>query len=423
MKRVFVTFFVLMVMLGVFHSFSFADRWILETNQLPADLANRIAQAGGTLISTLPEVGVAVAEFANEADARAFGSGNMTVMPDVQINFLPVNEEPEIASIGDNEPFYPLQWHLPVIQANRAWDEGVTGVGARVAVLDTGIWYLHPDLAGNIDYPASISFVPTEPDFIDGQGHGTHVAGIIAAADNNWGSIGVAPNATLIAVKVLNNTGSGSFSWIMAGIIHAANVDADIINLSLGGYLKKNGNLPYYTASDANHLKNAVKKAINWAINQGTLVVISAGNEALDLDHIGDTIIYMPAQTGSGLVISATGPTGLQNFDNLASYSNYGQGTVDLAAPGGDARLRPQPNWFRDMVLSTWVGGWAWAAGTSQAAPNVCGVAALIISKYGRMPVGALENHLIQTADDLGKPGNDDFYGKGRINAYKAVTK
>jgi subtilisin family serine protease len=75
------------------------------------------------------------------------------------------------------------------------------------------------------------------------------------------------------------------------------------------------------------------------------------------------------------------------------------------------------------MVLSTWVGGWAWAAGTSQAVPNVCGVAALIISKYGRMPVGALENHLIQTADDLGKPGNDDFYGKGRINAYKAVTK
>lgn len=231
--------------------------------------------------------------------------------------------------------------------------------------------------------------------------------------------IGVAPDATLIAVKVMDSSGSGSYYWMVQGIVHAVNHNADIINMSLGGYLKKSGYSPPYTAAWVNSLKNLVKKAVDWAQNQGTLVVIAAGNESVNLDHIGN-FVELPAQAGSGLVVSATGPVGLQNFDTPAFYTNFGKGTIDLAAPGGDNRY----GWVYDWVLSTSLDNWyAWGIGTSQAAPNVAGVAALIISKYGKMPVGALKNHLTQTADDLGQPGNDDYYGKGRVNAYKAVTK
>lgn len=421
-KRILGTIGIMVLALLVTTSAGIAGNWIIESNNLPQDLAERVQQAGGVLVAALPEVGVAVVRFDNEADARAFETGGLNVMPDVELNWLPPQEYTYAENIGENEPYYIYQWHLPVIGADLAWDEGVTGAGARVAVLDTGIWYYHPDLIPNIDFAASKSFVPTEPDFLDGHGHGTHVSGIIAAVDNDWGSIGVAPDASLIAVKVLNNNGVGSFYWITAGIVHAVNVNADIINMSLGGYLKKSGNLPYYTARDANNLKNLVKKVVNWAISQGSLVVIAGGNEAVNMNFLGD-IIEMPGETGSGLVVSATGPVGLQNFDHFAHYSNYGIGVIDLAAPGGDYLLWPQDGWWFDMVFSTYVGGWAWAAGTSQAAPNVSGVAALVISRYGQMPVGALENHLIQTADDLGKPGNDAYYGMGRVNAYKAVTR
>ncbi len=403
---------------------TFADSWIInsKSNVLPDDLEKMVQNAGGKVVKFLPSVGMAIAEFEDESQARGFETANLEIVPDVVLNWLPPNEKVQASNIGEDETYYLYQWHLPVIGADKAWDEGVTGAGVRVAVLDTGIWYYHPDLADNMDHSSSISFVPYEPDYIDVRGHGTHVAGIIAAVDNDWGSIGVAPDATIFAVKVLDNTGSGAYSWIAMGVVHAVLEHADIINMSLGGYLKKSGYEPYYTARDAAILKNMMKKVINWASSEGSLVVVAAGNEAVDLNHLGN-IIAIPAETGDCLTISATGPVGLQDFDHFAHYSNYGKGAIDLAAPGGDYLLYPYGTWYLDMVFSTTINGWMWAAGTSMAAPNVSGVAALVISKYGRMPVGKLKNHLIQTSDDLGKPGNDDFYGKGRINAYKAVTK
>jgi subtilisin family serine protease len=151
-------------------------------------------------------------------------------------------------------------------------------------------------------------------------------------------------------------------------------------------------------------------------------VVNSAGNAGLDLDHSGN-IISIPTEEGNGIVVSATGPTGLSNFDELAAYSNYGSSTIWVAAPGGDFRNYPTSGWWYDMVLSTTIDGWMWSAGTSSAASIVSGVAALVLEKYGPMNPAQLKTHLAQTADDLGKPGKDSFYGNGRINAYKAVTQ
>jgi subtilisin family serine protease len=402
---------------------SFADQWILNysSNDLPQDVEMIIDNANGTLIATLDEVGIVVAEFTRAEDVRTSEASGFEVMPDVLLNWLGSQIPPE-ENIGLNENLYAGQWYLPVIQAEDAWRQGVTGAGIRVAVVDTGIWYYHPDLWANIDFAAGASFVPGTRDFLDDNGHGTHVAGVIAAVDNDWGTIGVAPHATLIPVKVLAADGIGCISWFVAGMVHAVKQDADIINLSLGYYLKKDGCPPYYTSHDAAVLRKMVRKVINWATSQGALVVHSAGNAGLDLDHSED-IISIPTDEGNGIVVSATGPNGLSNFDEFASYSNYGSSNIWLAAPGGDFRNYPTNGWWADMVLSTTIDGWMWSAGTSSSASIVSAVAALVLEKYGPMNPGQLKNHLAQTADDLGKVGKDPLYGHGRINAYKAVTK
>lgn len=410
----------------LFTTNAYSADWILSSNsgKLPADLEALVQKAGGTLVSSLDDVGIATVEFATREEAEAMEAYGLIVMPDISLNWVKQDYLPQAQAehIGLNEPHYGFQWHLPVIEADKAWEAGYTGAGARVAIVDSGIWYLHPDLMGNIDFVSSASFVPGKPDFIDENGHGTHVAGIVAAANNDWGSIGVAPDATLIAIRVMDESGSGSVSWTMAGIIHAAKQNVDIINLSLGNYIKKNGLEGGYTAHDAAKIVSTYRRVLNWASAQGCLLVCSAGNDTMDLDH-NRNIIKLPAEASHGVIVAATGPTGLQNFDTPASYSNYGTSSITVAAPGGDGLNMPNAGWWLDMVLSTSIQGWSFMAGTSQATPVASGVAALIVSKYGKMSPGELKNKLCRSTDDLGKPGTDPHYGKGRVNAYKAVTK
>ncbi len=424
-KMFFSTVFVLFFFCA---TMAFAGNWILDSksDKLPAGLEALVIEAGGTLVSTMDEVGVAVAEFATREEAEAMEAHGFTVMPDVELNWLPSVDgmEASVEHIGSNEPYYGYQWHLPAIKADEAWDAGYTGAGARVAVVDSGVWYYHPDLAGNIDFDAGATFVPGTTDFLDDNGHGTHVAGIIAAMDNSMGVIGVAPDTTIIPVKVMNSFGSGSASWILNGILWAAEQDVDVINLSIGSYLSKNGIEGVYTAADASTITRLYRKFLKYAHSKGALIVHSAGNESIDMDHDGNQIV-LPQQAGNAddIAVSATGPVGLQDFDRFASYSNYGTSTVDVAAPGGDFVNYPNPYWQYDMVLSTSIGGWVFAAGTSQAAPCVSGVAALIVSKYGHMKPTHLKNKVMKATDDLGKPGADPYYGKGRINAAKAVVE
>lgn len=421
-KRVFMALGITALFLSFTVTMSFADNWIIDSksNRLPKDLAKKIEKAGGTLLKSWDFIGIAIAEFATEEDALTIETEGLKVMPDVFINWLPPEEEFEAQHIGEDEFFYQYQWHLPLIQADMAWDEGVTGAGVRVAVLDTGIWYDHYDLNDNIDFDSCTSFVvpdenePGELVFIDKRGHGTHVAGIIAAEDNAFGSIGVAPNATIIAVKVMNQDGWGYWSWILGGIIHAVQEDADIINMSLRGIIAKGK----YTAA----LWSTMNKMMNWAASEDVLVISAAGNDVYNFNYSWNYVV-LPAEAGNSIAISATGPTDLPAY-----FTNHGTSLIWVAAPGGDYVVGGFP---LGGVFSTYFDpyGWdglewyAWMQGTSMAAPCASGVAALIIEKYGPMSVGRLKNHLAQTADDLGKPGKDHYYGRGRVNAYKAVTK
>ena len=409
-----------------------AGDFIVEFTSGAAEFTATVEQLGGTVDFAHAATGLAAVSGIDDKTARKLGKANgvkqvtrdlmiQWVNPDLQVR----QADAEELGIGDDESYFGYQWALQAISAPAAWEAGARGAGVRVAVIDGGISKDHIDLKDNIDNGSSHSFVPGFAYYEDDPGfrHATHVAGIIAAEDNGIGTIGVAPYATIIALKALQS-GSGAFSWIINAILYAADeADADIINMSLGAVFPRN-------SLDAAKLNAALGHAMNYATQHGVTIVAAAGNNGADFDHAGPWV-SMPAEAQHVIAVSATGPVGFAyggtDFDRPASYTNYGQSLVDFAAPGGDDTLYPDStDWYLDMVISPGAGtaGYYFADGTSMAAPHVAGVAALIIEHNGgSMAPAQVIAQLKQTSDDLGKPGNDDYYGQGRVNAYRAVTE
>ena len=425
---------------------------ISKTNKLPKNLEKAISSVNGSVINTISEIGIVEVE-SNDPNFTTKASkikGVGAVVPNLRSQYLDPDERKESIGAdygnppasGDDDWYFDLQWGHDAINAPEAWGAGFRGAGARVGVLDTGFDLTHPDLAPNIS-TLSMDFTGqglqyTLPDVFS---HGTHTAGTIAAADNAFGTIGVAPEAELVLIKVLFDEGYGYLFDILNGIIYAALVDVDVINMSIGSTFRKSGGVDY-TARDAAWYKNIYGRAITFAYQKGTIVITSAGNEATDYDHSAD-LMHLPSGAAHAISISATAPVGWAadpstNLDVFAwTYSNYGQSAIDFAAPGGNWAYWlevgnaectvigiARPCYVFDYVFSTGNGSWYWSIGTSMAAPHATGVAALIIGKNGgSMKPAQVEAVLRASADDLGKPGNDDFYGQGRINAYRAVTK
>ena len=400
------------------------------------DLSLAIQRAGGKARKVIPGAGLATAVSSDAAfaDRLKASPGVRAVTRDTVLQWVP-REQVTRASIGSDEPFFGFQWALTAVHASEAWDAGATGRGARVAVLDGGLNASHIDLKGNVDVNRSTSFFDglafNQDDDPDHFSHATHVAGIIAAQNDQKGTIGIAPNATIIGVKVLHQ-GSGSFGQVIEGIAYAATstrdggAGADIINMSLGATVSSGMD------SRLDALTAALDQATTFAYNRGVLVIASAGNG----DKVGNGInhdlgnwLTIPAQSAHVLGVSALGPVGFANgatnFDRLASYSNFGLSIIDFSGPGGDAVLFPADGWFEDMVLSPASlpenNGYFFAAGTSMSAPAVAAVAALIVSEKGHMSPDALEAALAASSDDLGAAGTDAIYGKGRVNAGRAV--
>lgn len=302
------------------------------------------------------------------------------------------------APAGAADPLRPYQWGLDMIRADTA-RATADGTGATVAVIDSGAALGHPDLQGRL-IPGP-DYVDGDSTPADGNGHGTHVAGIVAAnAGNGIGVESVAPGARVLVVRVLDDKGAGSMDHVTAGIRWAADNGADVINISLGPEIPVLGESDDYDA------------ALDYALDKGIVVVAAAGNGLLG-QGLALPFCDQPSAEGRLLCVGAVDTRG-----GLASYSNYGDG-LGLVAPGGDGRGDA------DDILSTssklaFGGPYEWMAGTSQATPHVAGVAALLVSVGVRGQ--AARERILATARDAGEPGPDETYGAGIVDAAAAVA-
>ena len=296
-----------------------------------------------------------------------------------------------------SDPGAAQQWGIRIIGADAAWTIGL-GANITIAVVDTGVDAEHEDLRGKV--LTGRNFVdPSKPPH-DDNGHGTHVAGIAAAlTDNRTGVTGVAPDARILPVKVLAANGKGDGLRVAEGIEWAADNGAHVINVSLGSGFKVENT---YVATTAAQLQAAVRHA--W--NKGAIVVVAAGNEPSAVNVFrGEPVI----------VVTAT-----DDADRKAPYATgVAKAQWGLAAPGGTGEGPSQRN-----ILSTyWVAGshntYAWAAGTSMAAPHVAGAAAILRDRG--LDKEQTVARLRSTAKDLGEPGRDDVYGDGRLDLARAV--
>lgn len=289
--------------------------------------------------------------------------------------------------IATSDSEYEQQWAFPRLRLPEAW-RATTGAGVTVAVVDTGVDAEHPDLAANLVPGINVVGSSRSDDVADGHGHGTHVAGIVAAVtDNAVGVAGVAPSARIMPVKALDDHGSGWSSDVAEGIVHAAEHGAGVINLSLS------------SSSD-----NAVlEDAVSYARSQGVVVVAAAGNGR----QRGNPVAYPAAFAG----VIAVAATDVADID--ADFSNTGD-YVDLAAPGVAIRSTVPGGGYGDL------------SGTSMAAPHVAGVIALLLQELADKGSvnsdDAVFDLLTRTAEDLGEPGWDPAYGYGLVDPVAAVT-
>ena len=277
-----------------------------------------------------------------------------------------------------------LPWGVDRVEADAVWGT-TTGDPVKVAVVDTGIDRTHPDLAGNLK--GGYNAISPTVSWTDDNGHGTHVAGTIAAIDNTIGVIGVAPQADLYAVKVLNRRGSGLTSDIIEGIDWAITNDMDVINMSLG----------------SSTYSSTFEAACTRAIEAGVVIVAAAGNSGP-----GDATVGYPAKYPGVIGVSATDSSNV-----IAYFSSRGDG-VDIAAPGVS-------------IYSTYRGGaYTTMSGTSMASPHVAGVVALILTQPdgndGTWTPAEVQDRLQSTAQDLGSEGYDLLYGAGLVRADLAVA-
>jgi subtilisin family serine protease len=435
----------------------------------------RVAAAGGTVVASYDQIGVLVARSTKpDFAAAASGSGVEAVASTTGLG-TPLEEDEAVETVDSAaleaagnptaEPLWGLQWDMTQIDTPEANAVTTGSSDVVVGVLDSGISSTHPDLATQIAKDKSASCLGGVVDTAEAawnpttSTHGTHVAGTIAAAINGVGIAGVAPGVKVASVKVVNDDGFIYPEAAVCGFVWAADHGMQITNNS---YFIDPWEFNCRNDARQRPVWQAVQRAIRYAQNKGVLTVASAGNSNVDLQHkfidsgspndgssppetreINAACLDLPAEAPGVVTVSAVGTERLKSY-----YSSYGQGVVDVSAPGGDTR-QPDPtvSTVSHAVLSTVintttkVNGWGYLQGTSMASPHAAGVAALALSAHPGLQPAALAAFLERTAEPLPcpegvynpRPGlpqylaectggtRNSFYGAGEVNAYNAV--
>jgi subtilisin family serine protease len=430
---------------------------LYKQQAVPANASNAIELAGGTLLYSYDEIGVAIARSDSLAfdvelmkDKKVEGASSTAgfafpIDDDFSIeaaDLLPLDEMETSATWGDPRSWQ--QWDMVQIHIPEAHAITTGSPAVVVGDIDSGINPWHPDLAPNVDWDLSVSCVGGVPNqdpaaWRDKNGHGTFTAGLIAAAINGRGIVGVAPNVRIAAIKGWDDGNSIYPENIICSFMWAADHEIDVTNNSyrVDPYRFNCHNDPQQHA-----MWKAVGRAVRYAQQRGVTVVAASGNGNHDMTHppgdFTNACNKIPQELPGVIVVSGNG-----NLMQKAFYSVYGIGAIDVVAPGGDERFQITPAAPNGNVLSTTMNGrYGWSAGTSISAPLVVGVAALIISQYGKMPPGRVQAAINQTADFVPCPENpfnpgppfdwpaecqgghgyNSFYGHGQVNAFKAVT-
>jgi subtilisin family serine protease len=425
----------------------------------------------------------------------ALGAVALAAMPSGDLADLCSDLYGDVFGAPNGEPLGPCQWDMALINASEDGSyQYATGKGVTVGIIDSGVDFTHPDIAPNLDVDRSCSFIfndtPTadpaeiangycdnKPAVQDLNGHGSHVATIIAAPINDVGIAGIAPEATIVALKACTEQGYCFADSVAAALRYAGDNDIDIVNLSLYAdpYL-------YYCKSEKEQkaILKELEAAARYAQQRGVLLVASAGNELTDLQHpmmdyaspdwppgseearyVKNNCRVVPAELPGVMTVSATGPVGYPGYDMwIAWYSSVGMSRVDVTAPGGDyfsATGTPQDAVLAALPMDSvlWAvfdfygftvidqgAGYAYVNGTSMSSPHAAGVAALVKEMHPKWGPGAIKAAVQRSAQHLDCPpdwepldefderercygggGRTSFFGHGLVDAEAAAQE
>ena len=459
---------------GVFESAKGAQAGTTQTylvlykqQSVPAGAASAIQRAGGTLVYSYDAIGVAIAQSASAsfqakvmADKKVEGVSS-TAAFGVRLDDEMVVQDASamassVATWGD--PLSYAQWDMRQIHVPEAHEITTGSPSVVVGDIDTGLDYTHPDLAANVDFANSVSCVGGVPNqnpaaWNDDNGHGTHTAGTIAAAANGIGIVGVAPNVKIAGIKAGNADGYFFPEAVVCAFMWAGSRHIDVTNNS---YFADPWLFNCRNDAEQRAIWKAEQRAIRYAMQEGVVVVAAQGNENIDLSkrnidtispdtdpnprprEVTNACVVIPVEIPGVIGVTADGANLQKSY-----YSTYGVGVAQVTAPGGDRRFQDPGDGSRGYVLSTFPGNrYALAQGTSMASPHVAGVAALVMSEFGKLRPGQVQAFINQTADPqpcppnpfnpgppfifgatcTGGPGYNSFYGHGQVNALNAVT-